>query len=208
MVIHSVPAFIQHLFPARIWRKNDSDQQVYLTFDDGPVPGVTDFVLNELAKRSMKATFFMVGANVQKNPFLGGEVVAAGQGVGNHTQHHLNGWNTALEDYIQDFKKCDQVLKELLEIKPALFRPPYGKLKGSQAKEILKSHELIMWNVLSGDYDPNLSPKKVISNTLKKVNAGSIIVLHDQQKTKSIVRKVLPEILDFISDSGYQTALL
>ena len=208
MIFHSVPKLIQYLYPSRIWRKNDSEEEIFLTFDDGPVRGVTEFVLNELEKRAMKATFFMVGANVLKNPELAKEVAARGHGIGNHTQHHLNGWKTPLEDYLNDFKKCDHVLEEVLGFEPRLFRPPYGKMTGGQAKIIQKSHELIMWNVLTGDYDQDLPAHQLVSKTVKWMAPGAIVVLHDQEKTKSVMKKILPEILDFITDSGYQTAVL
>ena len=190
MIFHSVPKLIQYLYPSRIWRKNDSEEEIFLTFDDGPVRGVTEFVLNELEKRAMKATFFMVGANVLKNPELAKEVAARGHGIGNHTQHH------------------DHVLEEVLGFEPRLFRPPYGKMTGGQAKIIQKSHELIMWNVLTGDYDQDLPAHQLVSKTVKWMAPGAIVVLHDQEKTKSVMKKILPEILDFITDSGYQTAVL
>ena len=208
MVFHSVPTLIQSFFPNRIWKKPDVGQRIYLTFDDGPVPGVTDYVLNELSKREMKATFFMVGANVEKNPSLAREVLSEGNGIGNHTFHHLDGWKTRLEDYLTDFEACDQMLTETLNVKPKLFRPPYGKMTGQQAKVIKETHELIMWNVLTGDYDRSLSSDHVLKNTFKHTNSGAIVVLHDQEKTKEMIRKVLPDLLDFLADQGFQTATL
>jgi peptidoglycan/xylan/chitin deacetylase (PgdA/CDA1 family) len=208
MVFHSVPTLIQSFFPNRIWKKPDAGQKIYLTFDDGPVPGVTDYVLNELSKRKMKATFFMVGANVEKSPSLASEVLVEGNGIGNHTFHHLDGWKTRLEDYLTDFEACDQMLEEILNFKPKLFRPPYGTLTGRQAKVIRETHELIMWDVLTGDYDQSLSPDQILKNTLKHINSGAIVVLHDQEKTRAIIRKVLPDLLDFLADQGFQTATL
>lgn len=208
MVIHSVPTLIQYFFPNRIWKKADGGQKVYLTFDDGPVAGVTDYVLSELTKREMKATFFMVGANVQKSPSLAREVFSEGNEVGNHTFHHLDGWKTRLNDYLKDFRACDQMLAETLNVKSKLFRPPYGTMTGRQAKVIRQTHELIMWNVLTGDYDRSLSSDQVLKNTLKHTNSGAIVVLHDQEKTKEMIRQVLPDLLDFLADQGFQTATL
>lgn len=208
MAFHSVPTLIQSFFPNRIWKKSDLGQKIYLTFDDGPVTGVTDYVLNELGKHGMKATFFMVGANVKKSPSLAKEVFAGGNAIGNHTFHHLDGWKTGLENYVNDFKACDQILESTLNVKPKLFRPPYGKMTGSQAKVLRESHQLIMWNVLSGDYDQNLLPTQILKNTIKRVNPGAIVVFHDQEKTREMIRKVLPDFLDFLSDQGFETATL
>jgi len=208
MVFHSVPTLIQSFFPKRTWNKLNADQKIFLTFDDGPVPGVTDYVLNELSKREMKATFFMVGANVEKSPTLARDVLFEGNGVGNHTFHHLDGWKTRLEDYLTDVEACSQILEKTLNVKPKLFRPPYGTMTGRQAKVIREAHELIMWDILTGDYDSSLSPDQILKNTLKHINSGAIVVLHDQEKTRDIIRKVLPDLLDFLADQGFQTAIL
>jgi peptidoglycan/xylan/chitin deacetylase (PgdA/CDA1 family) len=208
MVFHSVPTLIQSFFPNRTWKKLNAGQKIFLTFDDGPVPGVTDYVLNELIKREMKATFFMVGANVEKSSSLAKEVIFEGNGVGNHTFHHLDGWKTRLEDYLTDVEACNQILEKTLNVKSKLFRPPYGTMTGPQAKVIRETHELIMWNVLTGDYDRSLSPDQVLKNTLKHINSGAIVVLHDQEKTRDIIRKVLPDLLDFLADQGFQPAIL
>jgi peptidoglycan/xylan/chitin deacetylase (PgdA/CDA1 family) len=208
MVFHSVPTLIQSFFPNRTWKKLNAGQKIFLTFDDGPVPGVTDYVLNELIKREMKATFFMVGANVEKSSSLAKEVIFEGNGVGNHTFHHLDGWKTRLEDYLTDVEACNQILEKTLNVKSKLFRPPYGTMTERQAKVIRETHELIMWNVLTGDYDRSLSPDQILKKTLKHINSGTIVVLHDQEKTRDIIRKVLPDLLDFLADQGFQTAIL
>ncbi|MFT4857910.1 MAG: peptidoglycan/xylan/chitin deacetylase (PgdA/CDA1 family) [Planctomycetota bacterium] len=208
MVFHSVPTLIQSFFPNRTWKKLNAGQKIFLTFDDGPVPGVTDYVLNELIKREMKATFFMVGANVEKSSSLAKEVIFEGNGVGNHTFHHLDGWKTRLEDYLTDVEACNQILEKTLNVKSKLFRPPYGTMTERQAKVIRETHELIMWNVLTGDYDRSLSPDQILKNTLKHINSGTIVVLHDQEKTRDIIRKVLPDLLDFLADQGFKTAIL
>lgn len=208
MVFHLVPTLIQSFFPNRIWKKPGAGRKIYLTFDDGPVPGVTDFVLNELAKRKMKATFFMVGANVEKSPSLAKEVLLDEHTIGNHTFHHLNGWKTSSEDYLLDVEACEQILIQTLNVKPRLFRPPYGTMTGRQAKALSKTHELIMWNVLTGDYDGSLTPDQILKNTLKYVNPGAIVVLHDQEKTSGVIRKVLPDLLDSLADQGFQMVAL
>lgn len=184
------------------------ENTVYLTFDDGPVPGVTDYVLGELAKRNQKATFFVVGDNVSKNPVLAREITSAGHKIGNHTFNHLNGWKTDKTTYVENVERCDKVLADVLGIKTKLFRPPYGLIKSSQAAEVSRFHQLVMWNMLSGDYDQNLKPEVVLSKSIKHTKAGSIAVFHDQQKTKEILPKILPHYLDFILEMGWKTDVL
>ncbi len=208
MVWHTVPRPIQLLFPKRIWKGDPSGNRVYLTFDDGPVPGVTDYVLNELAKRGQKATFFMVGDNVRKHAGLAAEVLQAGHGVGNHTYHHRNGWNTPDRDYLENVRDFDQILGQNLGIQTELFRPPYGLLKRSQAKSLLESKKIVMWNVLSGDYDCSLDATRILDKTIGSTRPGSIVLFHDQQKTQQVLPQVLPGFLDFLLEKGFETALL
>lgn len=208
MIWHTVPKFVQGFFPKRIWEGDPSDDQVYLTFDDGPVPGVTDFVLNELAKRNQKATFFMVGDNVRKEPALANEVLAQNHQIGNHTFNHLKGWNTSDLAYLENVEKCDSVFGEKLGIRTDLFRPPYGLMKNSQAKPILESKRVIMWNVLTGDYDRSILPSEVLGKSIRNTYPGSIVVFHDQQKTREVLPKILPQYLDFLEDKGFKTSFL
>lgn len=208
MLWHTVPKAVQLFFPKRIWNGDDSEKQVYLTFDDGPVPGVTDFVLNELAKRGQKATFFMVGDNLKKYRSLGMAVADSGHQIGNHTFNHLNGWKTTDEEYLKNIQDFDQELEDSLGIQTSLFRPPYGLIRNSQAKAVLKSKKLIMWNVLSGDFDQRIGPTHVLSKSITYTRAGCIVLFHDQEKTKETIQKVLPDYLDFLKDQGFQTRLL
>lgn len=208
MVWHTVPRAVQQLFPKRIWSADPTANQIYLTFDDGPVPGVTDFVLNELAKRAQKATFFMVGDNLRKNPSLGKEVIQSGHQIGNHTYNHLNGWKTPDSRYLENIRAFDQVLEDQLGIQTSLFRPPYGMIKNAQARAVLISKKLVMWTMLSGDYDQRLSSDQVLCQSKKNTRAGSIAVFHDQEKTREVIRKFLPEYLDYLLANGFQTSLL
>lgn len=208
MVWHTVPRPVQLFFPKRIWSGEASGNQVYLTFDDGPVPGVTDFVLNELAKRNQKATFFMVGDNLRKYPTLGKEVLESGHAIGNHTHNHLNGWKTNDSAYFKNITAFDQLLDTTLGIQTDLFRPPYGLIRSSQAKKVLNTKKLVMWNVLSGDYDKMIAPSRVLTKSVTHTRSGSIILFHDQQKTKDVIRKVLPSYLDFLIEKGFKTSLL
>jgi peptidoglycan/xylan/chitin deacetylase (PgdA/CDA1 family) len=206
--LHHVPSLIPKVFDKFIWNKSREEKTIYLTFDDGPVPGITDFVLSELAKRDIKATFFMVGANVEKHPSLSKEVHQAGNRIGNHTFHHLDGYRNPDAMYLEDIEKCQKILQETIDISPVNFRPPYGKISKSQSKLILEKYQIIMWDVLSGDYDLDQSPEKCLSKTKQYSKNGSIVLFHDQQKTAGIVKKVLPDYLDFILDKGFQTAVL
>lgn len=208
MVWHTVPRSVQLLFPKRVWSEDPSGKQVYLTFDDGPVPGVTDYVLNELAKRGQKATFFMVGDNIRKFPELASEVASGGHSVGNHTFNHFNGWKTSDSNYLKNVREFDRITSEKLQIQTDLFRPPYGLIKGSQAKVLLQSKKIVMWNVLSGDYDSSLDPSRILAQSIKNTCPGSIVLFHDQQKTKEVLPRVLPEFLDFLLERKFQTSVL
>jgi peptidoglycan/xylan/chitin deacetylase (PgdA/CDA1 family) len=208
MVWHTVPRSVQLLFPKRIWKGDPSGNRVYLSFDDGPVPGVTDYVLNELARRGQKATFFMVGDNIRKHANLAKEVLQAGHGFGNHTYHHRNGWNTPDQEYLDNVWAFDQIAMQNLGVQTALFRPPYGLVKLSQAKFLLQSKKIVMWNVLSGDYDSSLDASRILGKTVQNTRPGSIVLFHDQQKTREVLPKVLPRFLDFLMEKGFETALL
>jgi len=208
MVFHTVPYVVQKWFSNRVWSMPSDKDQIYLTFDDGPVPGITEFVINELAKRNMKATFFMVGDNVRKYSVLANEVCSEGHSVANHTFHHLNGWKTTRRNYVTDFLECDRMIEEVLGRKTNLFRPPYGLMTSSQAKEILNTHSIVMWNMLTGDYDLRLKPKDILKKSIEKTTPGSIVLFHDQQKTSSVLPKILPTYLDEIQDKGWKTTIL
>lgn len=208
MIWHTVPELVQRLFPKRLWQKPATENTIYLTFDDGPVPGITDYVLGELSKRNQKATFFVVGDNIRKNPFLAREIVKAGHKLGNHTFNHLNGWKTEKSEYLKNIELCDSVLEEVLGVKTALFRPPYGLIKSSQAAEVSKSHQIVMWDMLSGDYNESLRPEVVLKKSIQHSKAGSIVVFHDQLKTQELLPKILPQYLDFILDQGWKTEVL
>jgi peptidoglycan/xylan/chitin deacetylase (PgdA/CDA1 family) len=208
MVWHTVPRSVQLLLPKRMWEGDAVGSRVHLTFDDGPVAGVTDYVLNELAKRNQKATFFMVGDNIRKNPELAAEVLKSGHGIGNHTFNHLNGWKTPNAEYLENIQACDRILEEKLGAGTLFYRPPYGMVKSSQAKTILRSKKIVMWNVLSGDYDRKISSSRILEKTKKYTRSGSIVLFHDQQKTREVLPEFLPQFLDFLIERGLETTLL
>jgi peptidoglycan/xylan/chitin deacetylase (PgdA/CDA1 family) len=208
MRLHQLPFFIPSLYPNRIWKGPSLEQKITLTFDDGPVPGITDWVLEELAKRDMKAMFFMVGDNVRKHPALAQEVVAAGHQLGNHTYRHLSGWKTSTQAYLTDVTACDAILSDTVGETPRFFRPPYGWMSQGQAKGIESTKRIVMWNLLSYDFDWSVSPEILIRACTARTAPGTIIVFHDQQKTQAQLMKVLPDYLDFLVGEGYTTQLL
>ena len=208
MRLHQLPFFIPSLYPNRIWKGPSLEQKITLTFDDGPVPGITDWVLEELAKRDMKAMFFMVGDNVRKHPALAQEVVAAGHQLGNHTYHHLSGWKTSTQAYLTDVTACDAILSDTVGETPRFFRPPYGWMSQGQAKGIESTKRIVMWNLLSYDFDWSVSSENLIRACTARTAPGTIIVFHDQQKTQAQLMKVLPDYLDFLVGEGYTTQLL
>jgi peptidoglycan/xylan/chitin deacetylase (PgdA/CDA1 family) len=208
MRLHQLPFFIPALYPNRIWKGPSLEQKITLTFDDGPVPGITDWVLEELEKRSMKATFFMVGDNVRKYPALAQEVVAAGHQLGNHTYHHLSGWKISTKAYLEDVAACDAILSDTVGEMPRFFRPPYGWMNPGQAKEIESTKRIVMWNLLSYDFDVSVAPEILIRACTSRTAPGTIIVFHDQQKTQAQLKKVLPDYFDFLVGEGYTSQYL
>ena len=208
MRFYQLPFFLPILYPNRLWKGPILERKISLTFDDGPVPGITDWVLEELENRSMKATFFMVGDNVRKHPALAQTVVESGHQLGNHTYYHLSGWKVSTQTYLDDVASCDAILADTVGEIPRFFRPPYGWMSPGQAKGLGPAKKIVMWNLLSYDFDPDLSSEILIRACTSKTTPGTIVVFHDQQKTKEQLRKVLPEYLDFLVGEGYTTQLL
>jgi len=202
------PGFVKILFPNYVWdffseRKDSSDKVLYLTFDDGPVPEATEFVLQELAKYNAKATFFCIGANVEKNPHIFSEVISRGHAIGNHTQDHPEGWKTDTSDYIANTLKAEEKIKE--HNTPKLFRPPYGRIKRKQAKRLRAlGYRIIMWDVVAKDWLQTISEEKCLSNIIDNTSNRSIIVMHDSLKALNNVRYILPRLLDHFSKDGYR----
>ncbi len=173
---------------------------LYLTFDDGPIPEVTEFVLDSLEKYKAKATFFCIGDNIGKHPLIFKKVVDGGHSIGNHTFNHLNGWKTSTDDYLENIKRCDQQLP----LQTDLFRPPYGRITKSQAKALLPARKIVMWDVLSGDFSLNISPVKCLSKTIQYSRPGSILLFHDSIKAKKNMEYTLPRVLDHFGNMGYE----
>ncbi len=189
---------IKRIFPSLEWNIKTHEKIIYLTFDDGPIPEVTPWVLQQLKGYDAKATFFCVGENVKKHPEIFAQVKSENHQLGHHTFSHLNGWKTKNESYFSDVEKGNAVCPS------PLFRPPYGKLKRKQIQVLKKLYRIIMWDVLSYDFDKNCSPEKCFQNVLKHATNGSIIVFHDSLKAEQNLRYALPKVLDYFSKKGYR----
>lgn len=192
------------LFSNYIWEIPNKSKKVYLTFDDGPIPVVTEWVLDTLKKENIKATFFCIGDNIKKHPEIFKRIINEGHSIGNHTFNHLKGWETNTNVYLENFNLCeDEILKKLGK-NTNLFRPPYGKIKFSQSNLIRKKgYKIIMWDIISFDFDANTSPEKCFSNVNENVASGSIIVFHDSLKAEKNLRYALPKTIEAIKKKGY-----
>ncbi len=209
------PYLLKNLYPKAIWRMDASQKKIYLTFDDGPVPEVTPWVLDVLKEKNVKALFFCVGENIETNPEIFQRIIDEGHQVGNHTYNHINGWNTSTDQYFQNIEKCEVVLRDLSsDGHPSptgegkgmgrLFRPPYGKLKTTQYSRLLPDYSIIMWDVLSADYDNDTSPEKCLSNSIDFTRNGSIIVFHDSIKAEKKLRYALVPFIDWALKEGFE----
>ncbi len=198
MYLIKTPNFIKKLFPNYFWNIDTTEKVLYITFDDGPIPEVTPQVLNILDQYNAKATFFCVGSNVKKYDSVFNQVIDAGHTIGNHTFTHKDGWQTDRISYFHDVRHCARLVNS------DLFRPPYGRLKMKQAQFLQRHYKIVMWDVLSGDFDPNISTEKCYKNVINNATNGSIIVFHDSLKAEQKVLNVLPRVLEYFASLGYR----
>ncbi|MFC6875693.1 polysaccharide deacetylase family protein [Flavobacterium myungsuense] len=202
-------ALLKKMFSNYVWDIPNNENSVYLTFDDGPTPEITQWTLLQLKKYNAKATFFCIGNNVEKHPELFNTIIQEDHAIGNHTYNHLNGWKTETETYIKNAKQCEiRISNQQSEInnrKSKLFRPPYGKIKSKQAKKLMElGYKIIMWDVLSADFDSSITREKCLNNVISNVQSGSIIVFHDSVKGFKNLEYVLPKTLEFLKQNGYK----
>jgi peptidoglycan/xylan/chitin deacetylase (PgdA/CDA1 family) len=205
MYLVKSPLLLKWYYPSLTWNKSRTEKVIYLTFDDGPIPDVTDFVLKTLKDQQVKATFFCIGDNIRKHPSIFQRLLDEGHQVGNHTYNHLKGWKTDDATYLENFEQCQTLTGT------NLFRPPYGRIRKSQIKNIRSRYpemKIIMWDVLSGDFDLNLSPESCYHNVDKYVENGSIIVFHDSLKAFERMQYALPRVISNLKAKGYQFATL
>ncbi len=190
------PAFLKSLYKSCIWNFSPAQPVVYLTFDDGPHPKATPFVLEQLKKYSAKATFFCIGKNVVEHPDIYQQILSEGHVAGNHTHNHLNGWKTSTEAYLDNIREASRY------IRTNLFRPPYGRISPFQIKQLKKDYRIIMWDVLSADFDTGISGETCLQNVVFKMQPGSIIVFHDSEKAWDRMSYALPRVLEHCARQG------
>ncbi len=201
--MYQFPTWMQKLYPGVVWRKDKDRKVIYLTMDDGPIPQCTPQVLDILSQYGVKATFFMVAENAVRYPSLLERVRNEGHSIGNHTYHHVRGYKVDCQKYMDDVLLAEQVLGT------KLFRPPHGRMKASQKREILtQGYTICLWDVLTHDYNPNFSVDHMLSVVKRYVRNGSIITCHDSLKSRDRVLKLLPRMIEFLLDQGYEFATL
>ncbi len=203
------PNLIPKLFQSQIWSFSSKEKSIYLTFDDGPTPEITNWVLDTLKKYNAKATFFCIGKNIEQHPEIFQQITEQGHAIGNHTYNHEKGWKTSNNVYLNSILKTEKTIGGFQTSpqgtrNPKLFRPPYGKIKPSQTKSLLKNnYKIVMWSVLSGDFDSEITPEKCLTNVLKNTEKGSVIVFHDSIKAFDKLQIVLPKVLEYYREKGY-----
>jgi peptidoglycan/xylan/chitin deacetylase (PgdA/CDA1 family) len=209
------PFFLPKFYPSLLWRLPTVNKELYLTFDDGPVHGPTEFVLDELKRFNAKASFFCIGDNVRKYPDVFEKVIAGGHTVGNHTFNHLKGWSTPLPRYLENVKECEEQFKvagyqlpssnsEQQTFNHNYFRPPYGRITGKQINALKEKYEIVMWDVLTHDYSKSISRQNCLNGSINATRPGSIIVFHDSLKAERNLTHVLPKFLEHFSSQGYE----
>lgn len=201
MYLVKTPSIVQNIFNKLIWQI-DTPYHIYLTFDDGPDPQCTPWVLQTLKQYNAKASFFCIGQNAERYPELVQQIKSEGHALGNHSYSHHSGWSTNTSDYVADALRCDTTINS------KLFRPPFGRLKPSQIKKISKYYKIVMWDVMSGDFDEKLHPDLCLANVTEIANAGSIVLFHDTQQCLDKLKYVLPKALDFFDNEGLICASL
>jgi peptidoglycan-N-acetylglucosamine deacetylase len=197
-MIFRTPFILPLLYPTLIWKIPTGAKEIFLTFDDGPVPGPTEFVLDTLRQENCKGSFFTIGDNVEKHPDIYQRILKEGHVVGNHTFNHVKGWSHSDEDYISNIKKCDHAFG----YKSQLFRPPYGRIKKSQISK-LTDYKIVMWDVLTYDYNHQLSPERCLKSSIRATRPGSVVVFHDSVKAEKNMRYALPRFIDHFLNQGF-----
>jgi peptidoglycan/xylan/chitin deacetylase (PgdA/CDA1 family) len=199
------PRLLELLYPDALWHGNREKKKIYLTFDDGPVPGVTEYILDVLSELDVKATFFCVGENIKKNPDVFKRIVQEKHGVGNHTFNHLNGWEVSDEDYLRNIQLCDEMIRNYTgkeQIK--LFRPPYGKIRRKTLKKIRHDYKVIMWDVLSYDFSPSVSAERSLDISSRYTRNGSIIIFHDSYRTFEKLKLIISQYILYFKNRNYE----
>lgn len=200
------PFVVKKLFPDYIWEISTNKKELFLTFDDGPTPDVTDWVLDELKLFNAKATFFCIGNNVRQHPQLFNRILKEGHSIGNHTFNHIKGWKTKTNEYLENVFEAEKTITENFNgfPKSKLFRPPYGQIKPNQGKKLMElGYKIVMWDVLPFDWDKTVSNQECLDIVVSKSKNGSIIVFHDSVKASNNMKFTLPKVLEHFTEKGY-----
>jgi peptidoglycan/xylan/chitin deacetylase (PgdA/CDA1 family) len=197
----TVPKVVKKMFPNYIWNIDSNEKTLYLTFDDGPTPEITDWVLECLKKYNAKATFFCIGKNIEQQPDIYQNIIKNGHAIGNHTFNHLKGWKTTIDSYLIDVIQTQDILNIQNQ---KLFRPPYGRMKPKQAKLLIdEGFQIVMWSVLSVDWAKNVSEIQCYKNIVDNASSGDIVVFHDSVKASRNLQYTLPKVLEYYGNLGY-----
>jgi len=198
------PKLVKHVLPSLVWNIETTEKVIYLTFDDGPTPEITDWVLKTLDVFNAKATFFCIGNNIKENPEIFKNIINKGHAIGNHTYNHLKGWKTKTKDYMTNINKTQKEIDLNYKSKPLLFRPPYGRIRLKQVRALSKlNYQIIMWNILSKDWDNNIKKEVCLKNVILNTKEGDIVVLHDSIKASRNMQYTLPRMLEHFTKEGY-----
>lgn len=197
---YRTPELLKKIFPAWLWAIRGGDREVFLTFDDGPVPGPTEFVLDQLDRVGAKATFFCIGDNIRKHLGTFNKIVQAGHRIGNHTYNHISGWSNSSSQYLDNIQRCEILIPQ--KKGRLLFRPPYGKINPF-ALGALNNYNIVMWDVLSYDFDKKVDAEVALNEIKKATRPGSVVVFHDSYKAEKNLRLLLPGYLDFLVSHHY-----
>ena len=208
MYLKHIPAPVRHLYPHYLWRMPAREKTLYLTFDDGPHPEVTPWVLQQLAEARAQATFFLLGQQVRQHPALAHHIIDAGHMLGNHGESHLNGYHTSLKRYLRDVLQGQQTIAEYTGFQPRLFRPPYGRLTRAQGLRLRGRYQIVMMDVIAGDFDPRRSGASCLQTVVRHARPGSIVLLHDSPKAWDRLHHLLPRLLAHFQADGYTFAAL
>lgn len=203
-----IPAPIRAGYPHWTWRYPTDEKVLYLTFDDGPTPEVTDFVLDQLRQYEAFATFFLIGQNVEKHPKIAQRIVEAGHTIGNHTQTHIKGRKTEIQPYLEEVKAAQHSISTHIGLSPRLFRPPYGSLTRKQSQALRPDYEIAMMDVISGDFDKNRTGDQCFQTVIRHARPGSIVLFHDSLKARERIEYALPRVLAHFQQAGYRFAAM
>ncbi|WP_456438463.1 polysaccharide deacetylase family protein [Psychroserpens sp.] len=199
------PLIAKKMFPNYVWDIPSNTKELYLTFDDGPTPEITNWTLEILKQYNAKATFFCIGANIKKHPDIFQNIIKDDHAIGNHTQHHVKGWKTKTKAYITEVLEAEEHIELQQSKRSYLFRPPYGQIKPKQGKELMAlDYKIIMWDVLSFDWQKEVSGEDCLDNVISKSKEGSIIVFHDSIKASKNMMYALPKVLEYFSEAGFK----